>query len=194
MKIRQTALAVSAAALLAFGSGCAVSDYPSYAGYDAYYYYPDYEVYYYPRVHQYWWRDGGEWRHGDRSPSHFVLRDRDRVRIDMDHKPHTDHARVRDMHPAHNQARNDADDRGAARSGAARAADRDSSASRGGDRSGGDRGGNSDRGGGNDSGRGKQIKRRPACAGRRADINEAASARGALSRSWSALRRSPPPR
>ncbi|GEM_PF-1297721 len=154
MKITETALAVIAVALLAFASSCAVeADYPGYAGYDAYYYYPDYEVYYYPRSHQYWWRDGNDWRHGDRAPSRFVLRDRDRVRIDMDHQPHTDHARVRDMHPSHNQARNDATDgaagrreggtrggdRGAARGGADRGG-------RGGDRGGG--GGGGDRGGG----------------------------------------------
>lgn len=114
MKIPQTALAVVAAALLALVSGCAVSaDYPGYAGYDSYYYYPDYEVYYYPRSHQFWWRDRDDWHHGDRAPARFALNDRDRVRIDMDHPPHTDHARVREMFPSHH-ARNDADNRGAA--------------------------------------------------------------------------------
>jgi hypothetical protein len=155
VKIKEVALAVPAVALLAFVSGCAVSDYreyPGYAGYDAYYYYPDYEVYYYPRVHQYWWRDGNDWRHGDGAPSRFVLQDRDRVRIDMDHEPHNDHARVKEMFPPHH-AGNQATGRGDARgqrgdSGAARS---DAGAARGaGDRAGGgDRGG---RGGGDNGG------------------------------------------
>ena len=102
MKFKETVLAAIAAALLALVSGCAVSaDYPGYAGYDTYYYYPDYEVYYYPRVHQFWWRDHDEWQHGDHAPARFDLHDRDRVRIDMDHPPHTDHARVREMFPSH---------------------------------------------------------------------------------------------
>ncbi|HEY1265789.1 MAG TPA: hypothetical protein VGH16_00935 [Candidatus Binatia bacterium] len=158
MKVRETALAVVAAALLAFVSGCAVeADYPGYAGYDAYYYYPDYEVYYYPRSHQYWWRDGNNWRNGDRPPARFNLHDRDRVRIDMDHPPHTDHARVREMFPSHNAnqtaGRGDAGtqrgDSGGQRgdSGAARGGGGDRSS--GGGSGGGDRGGG---GGGNDSG------------------------------------------
>jgi uncharacterized membrane protein YgcG len=162
MKVGETALAVVAAALLALVSGCVVStDYPGYAGYDAYYYYPDYEVYYYPRSHRYWWHDGDEWHNGDRPPARFNLHDHDRVRIDMDHPPHTDHARVKEMFPSHNAnqtaGRGDAgtrSDRGGQRgdSGAARG---DSGTARGGaDRgSGGDRGGGGgDRGGGGDSG------------------------------------------
>jgi uncharacterized membrane protein YgcG len=148
MKVKEIALAVVAAALLAFVSGCAVSaDYPSYAGYDAYYYYPDYEVYYYPRVHQFWWRDGDDWRHGDRAPDRFDLHDRDRVRIDMDHPPHTDHGRVREMFPSHH-ASNQATGRGDAvgqrgdsggQHGDAGAARGGSSEGRGGDAGGGRR-------------------------------------------------------
>ena len=136
MKVKETALAVIAAALLALVSGCAVSaDYPGYAGYDAYYYYPDYEVYYYPRVHQFWWRDGGEWRHGDRAPSRFALNDRDRVRIDMDHPQHTDHAREREMFPSHHASNQAAGREAGAQRG-------DGGAARGGAAAGGGRGDN----------------------------------------------------
>ncbi|HEX9442805.1 MAG TPA: hypothetical protein VGA73_01730 [Candidatus Binatia bacterium] len=99
MNVRAVGFAVVAAALLSLTSACVVSDRPGYGRTEAYYYYPDQEVYYYPRVQRYYWSERGEWRNGREPPSRFVLRDRERVRIDMDHEPHTDHARIRQSYP-----------------------------------------------------------------------------------------------
>ena len=101
MKGRAIGLAVIAAALLSFSSGCIVAERPVSYGrqQEAYYYYPDYEVYYYPRVQRYYWIERGEWRNGPQPPPRFVLRERERVRIDLDHEPHTDHARIKKSYP-----------------------------------------------------------------------------------------------
>jgi hypothetical protein len=55
-------------------------------------------VYFYPRVGEYYWYEGGTWRHDRRVPARFVLRDR--VRIDWDREPHQDHDRIRRDYPA----------------------------------------------------------------------------------------------
>jgi hypothetical protein len=87
------------AALMLLVSGCVVAERDHYAGgRDTYYYYPDEEVYFYPRVGEYYWYEGGTWRHDRRVPARFVLRDR--VRIDWDREPHQDHDRIRRDYPA----------------------------------------------------------------------------------------------
>jgi hypothetical protein len=106
MKRREIASAIVATILL-FTSGCVVADRPG-RHMETYFYYPDSEVYYYPRVSSYYWRERDEWRLGPKPPSWFDLRDRDRVRIDMDHDPHTDHDRIKKSYPP---GRRDRDDR-----------------------------------------------------------------------------------
>lgn len=107
MKRRQIASAI-VAALLLFASGCVVAERPGRGRVETYYYYPDYEVYYYPRVGRYYWLERGEWRREPQPPPRFVLRERERVRIDMDHEPHTDHDRIKRSYPP---GRYDRDDR-----------------------------------------------------------------------------------
>ena len=101
MKGSAIGLAVIAAALLSFLSGCIVAERPVAYGrpQETYYYYPDYEVYFYPRVQRYYWFERGEWRNGPQPPSRFVLRERERVRIDLDHEPHIDHERIKKSYP-----------------------------------------------------------------------------------------------
>ena len=99
MKGRAIGLAVIAAALLSFASACIVADRPGNYGRQEYYYYPDQEVYFYPGSNRYYWQERGEWRNGPRAPERFVLRERERVRIDLDHEPHLDHARIRQSYP-----------------------------------------------------------------------------------------------
>ena len=99
MKRRGTTLAVIAALLLLFCSGCVVAERPGYGGRQTYYYYPDQEVYYYPRDQRYYWRDRDEWRNGPQPPPRFALSDRQRVRIDSDHDPHTEHDRIKKQYP-----------------------------------------------------------------------------------------------
>jgi hypothetical protein len=99
MKVRGIGLAVIVAALLSFSAGCVVEERPGYRRLETYYYYPDYEVYYYPRVQKYYWLERGDWRNGPQPPSRFVLRERERVRIDLDREPHTDHARIKKSYP-----------------------------------------------------------------------------------------------
>ena len=73
---------------------------------ETYYYYPSTQVYYYPGVQRYYWREGREWRYGERLPRYFRL-DRDkRVVLDLDYEPHTYHGKIRAMYPP------DYDDRG----------------------------------------------------------------------------------
>lgn len=96
MKVREIGLAVVAAALLSFASACVPA--AGYAGVETYYYYPDDEVYFYPRVNEFFWFDGGTWRHGPRAPARFVLNNRERVKIDMDHPPYTEHARIKEVY------------------------------------------------------------------------------------------------
>jgi hypothetical protein len=96
---RRDALSVIAAAILLSASGCVVAERRGRGRIETYYYYPDYEVYFYPHVGRYYWRESDEWRHGSQPPPRFVLRDRERVRIDLDHEPHTDHDRVKKSHP-----------------------------------------------------------------------------------------------
>lgn len=60
-----------------------------------YYYYPDAQVYFDPGVRFYYWRDGGEWRHGPRVPGGVVLRSESRVRFRSDaEQPYRVHDRV----------------------------------------------------------------------------------------------------
>jgi hypothetical protein len=107
MKRRELLYALAAGFFLS-ASGCVVAERGGRGRRETYYYYPDYEVYFYPHVGRYYWRERDEWRHGDRPPPRFVLRDRERVRIDMDHEPHTDHDRIKKSHPP---GRYDRDDR-----------------------------------------------------------------------------------
>lgn len=110
MKTRALGLAAVAAALLSLASACVVADRPGYrSGYgrQEYYYYPDQEVYFYPGSNRYYWQERGEWRYGAQAPSRFVLRERDRVRIDLDHEPHTDHARIKQSYPPKQEQRED---------------------------------------------------------------------------------------
>lgn len=95
MKRRDVLSAIAAAILLSV-SGCVVEE---RRGRRMYYYYPDWEVYFHPDDRRYWWRDRDEWRHGDRPPPRFVLRDRERVRIDLDDEPPRDHDRIKRDHP-----------------------------------------------------------------------------------------------
>jgi hypothetical protein len=99
MKGRGIGLAVIAAVLLSFTSGCLVAETPGSRRMETYYYYPDYEVYFYPRVQRYYWFERGEWRNAPQPPPRFVLRERERVRIDLDHDPHTDHERIKKTYP-----------------------------------------------------------------------------------------------
>jgi hypothetical protein len=99
MKGRAVGLAIIAAAFLSFASACLIAERPGYGRTESYYYYPDHEVYYYPRVQRYYWQERGEWRNGPQPPSRFVLRERERVKIDLDREPHTDHARIKQSHP-----------------------------------------------------------------------------------------------
>jgi hypothetical protein len=87
------------AALMLLVSACVVADRGDYyaGGRDTYYYYPDDEVYFYPRVGEYYWYEGGVWRHDRRVPTRFVLRDR--VRVDWNREPHLDHDRIRRDYP-----------------------------------------------------------------------------------------------
>jgi hypothetical protein len=99
MKGKGIGLAVIAAAFLAFASGCLVAETPGRGRVESYYYYPDQEVYYYPRVQRYYWFERGEWRNSPQPPPRFVLRERERVRIDLDREPHTDHERIKKTYP-----------------------------------------------------------------------------------------------
>jgi hypothetical protein len=99
MKGRGLGLALIAVALLSFSFGCVVTGRPGHGSLEPYYYYPDYEVYYYPRVQKYYWYERGEWRNAPQPPPRFVLRDRERVRIDLDHEPLTDHERIKKTYP-----------------------------------------------------------------------------------------------
>lgn len=96
---RRDALSAMAAAFLLTVAGCVVEERRGRGRLETYYYYPDWEVYFYPRAGRYWWRERDEWRHGPHAPSRFVLRDRERVRIEIDHEPPTDHDRIRRAHP-----------------------------------------------------------------------------------------------
>lgn len=58
-----------------------------------YYYYPDSEVYFDPGLHFWYWREGGEWRHGDRVPRDMRLGRREGFRSDAD-RPYALHDRV----------------------------------------------------------------------------------------------------
>ena len=98
MTTRYLASAFMAAVLL-FTSACVVADSPGHRRVETYYYYPNYEVYFYPHVGDYYWRERDEWRHGPQPPPRFALRDRDRVRIDLDHEPHRDHDRIKKSYP-----------------------------------------------------------------------------------------------
>ncbi len=102
MKKSRITLAAIAAVLLSFLSGCVVAEGPR-RGIETYYYYPNDEVYYYPNARRYYWLDRGEWRNGPQPPSRFVLRDRDRVRLDMDHEPIRDHDKIKREHPPKRQ-------------------------------------------------------------------------------------------
>lgn len=99
MKRKKVASIAIVAALLLVFSGCIVAEGPGHRRVETYYYYPDHEVYYYPRVSSYYWIERGEWRHGPQPPPRFVLRERERVRIDLDHEPHNDHERIKKSHP-----------------------------------------------------------------------------------------------
>jgi hypothetical protein len=105
MKRREMAAALVGAILL-FTSGCVVGD-RSGRRMETYYYYPDYEIYYYPHAGSYYWRERDDWRHGPKPPPRFVLRDRDRVRIDMDHDPRNDHDRIKKSYPPGHRDRDD---------------------------------------------------------------------------------------
>ena len=107
MKIKHLASAFAAAILL-FTSACVVADRSPHRRVETYYYYPDYEVYFYPHAGRYYWRDRDDWRNGPQPPPRFALRDRDRVRIDLDHEPHKDHDRIKKSYPP---GRFDRDDR-----------------------------------------------------------------------------------
>ena len=72
-----------------------------------YYYYPDQEVYYYPRDQRYYWRDRNEWRNGPQPPSRYTLSDRQRVRIESDHDPHTEHEKIKKQYPQGHYDRQD---------------------------------------------------------------------------------------
>ena len=108
---RRDVLSAMAAALLLSVSGCMVEERRGRGRVESYYYYPDWEVYFYPRVGRYYWRDRDEWRYGNQPPPRYVLRDRERVRIDLDHEPHTDHDRIKRDHPPGRYDRDDRDDR-----------------------------------------------------------------------------------
>ena len=97
MKRRDVLSAIVAAFLLS-ASGCLVTERRGRGRAETYYYYPDYEVYFYPNG-RYYWRDRDEWRNGPQPPPRFVLRDRERVRIDLDHEPHRDHDRIKKSYP-----------------------------------------------------------------------------------------------
>ena len=99
MKSRGLVLALITIALLSFSSGCVVAERPGYGRLEPYYYYPNYEVYYYPRVQRYYWYERGAWINAPQPPPRFVLRDRDRVRIDLDHEPVRDHERIKKNYP-----------------------------------------------------------------------------------------------
>jgi len=99
MNARGIGLALIAIALLSFSFGCVVAGRPGYGHLQPYYYYPDYEVYYYPRVQRYYWYERGAWRNAPQPPPRFVLRDRERVRLDLDHEPISDHERIKKAHP-----------------------------------------------------------------------------------------------
>jgi hypothetical protein len=101
MKRRETALVVALATLLPLSSGCIVEERPrpAYARQETYYYYPDDEVYYYPSARRYYWLERGEWRYGAQPPPRFVLRERERVKLDLDYEPHTQHARIKSNYP-----------------------------------------------------------------------------------------------
>ncbi|HEX9442806.1 MAG TPA: hypothetical protein VGA73_01735 [Candidatus Binatia bacterium] len=98
MKGKAIGRAVVAAALFLISSACAVPEGAGYARVESYFYYPDEEVYFYPAAREYFWIEGGEWRHGPRAPARFVLKDREKVRLDMDHPPHTEHARIKQVY------------------------------------------------------------------------------------------------
>lgn len=101
MQVKRFVLAVLVAMLL--GAGCAAEVAALPPGYSTYYYYPEAEVYYYPGVREYYWIDGGAWRHGPRAPARFVLKDNERVRIDLDRPPHTEHARIKEVYKPHKE-------------------------------------------------------------------------------------------
>jgi hypothetical protein len=98
MKRNRVAFAIIAALFL-FSSGCVVTERPGDRRARTYYYYPDYEIYYYPHVERYYWRERGDWRYDSKPPPRFVLRERERVRIDSRDDPHNDHERVRKTYP-----------------------------------------------------------------------------------------------
>ena len=121
MKRRNLALVVALGTLLPFSSGCFVEERPRREvvvepergggpppwapahGYsrqvERYEYYPDIEVYYYPNVRRYYWLERGEWRFGAQPPPRFVLRERERVTLDLDYEPHTQHAKIKSNYP-----------------------------------------------------------------------------------------------
>ena len=101
MKPRKMALVVALAAVLPVSSGCIVEERPRpvYGRQQSYHYYPDYEVYYYPSFRRYYWIERGEWRFGAEPPPRFVLRERERVTLDLDYEPHTQHGRIKNNYP-----------------------------------------------------------------------------------------------
>ena len=65
---------------------------PGPVAYYDYDYYPEWDVYYYPEGHIYYWNDGGHWRSGGRLPSHYVLHDENRERLQLhSRQPWTEH-------------------------------------------------------------------------------------------------------
>ena len=73
-------------------AGCVGVAGPGPVAYYDYDYYPEWDVYYYPEGHIYYWNDGGHWRSGGRLPSHYVLRDENRERLQLHtRQPWTEH-------------------------------------------------------------------------------------------------------
>ena len=67
---------------------------------ETYHYYPTTQVYYYPSARRYYWLEGREWRYGDRLPRYYVIRDNERVILDLDYEPHRQHAKIKEMYPS----------------------------------------------------------------------------------------------
>jgi len=103
MQIKRFALAVTVAAVLTLFGGYAAEVAAIPAGYAEYYYYPEAQVYYYPSVREYFWLDGEAWRHGPNAPARFVLKDRDRVRFELDRPPHTIHSNIKEVYKPHKE-------------------------------------------------------------------------------------------
>lgn len=104
---RREMISAMVAALLMYSSGCVVAERP---GRGTYYYYPDDEVYYALREGRYYWYERGDWRYDRKPPPRFVLRDRDRVRIDSDHEPYKDHDKYRKSYPPRRRDRDERSD------------------------------------------------------------------------------------